>query len=976
MSYGNSERPGKSQKLTGSCSKDNKRLLRSLKILNLSFCKQLHSLCGFIELPALEKLLLSNCIGLIEVCESIWQCDHLELIDLSYCNEVGKILRTIGMLKKVKILKLDGCNLSENLIKMRDTELPEMVMANNLAIHSQTSFSTIVEIIPRDLGSSLIFLSRSLECLSLKNNGLSNESFPMDFSNLSMLKELYLDGNNIVSLPNCVRGLPRLEKLSIDRCNRLTTLEHPPLTLKHLIMGVSLLISKVVFDREMSPIMLSTWTGCRSLIEGMFKVEDMADVEEEVLRSLGWTNLDFIKNQLTESKVEMQYEFGIFSTRYEGKEMPNWISDRREGSSISLTIPSSPHNLKGLNFCIVFMAIKGYLNVLGEIRISNITKNRTWIYNCFGVFESTREGIIVYLSHWMFGKSEMEDGDEVTATVTVMQADEHIGKSLDVLECGISLVYDDGKKKMEEEEEDVLGYYKSWNHIIGGDLSPFQTTTPGVYDLNRWHFFGTNYINNYKNVLCLELSLKASQHSWWGDASNLIKQYDGLDLIDLSYCNNVGKLLRMINKVKNVKILNLDGCNLGETLIEMRDDVEETLNRNNIVMNSQTSSSAIVEAIPRAFESYLIYLPSSLMCLLLAYNNLSNESFPMDMSSLSMLKELYLDGNLFVSLPNWVKSLSRIEILSIRENCGLESLDHPPPTLKELRFDFDRYGEATFNREMSPVLLKHMVVGGYDGNNIEGIAKVEDMRDVEEKVLRSLGWSHLVNLDFTKIQLTDEEGVKRRVKMVYEFGIFSTWYVGKEMPNCISDRRWEGSSVVSFTIPSSPRNLRGLNFFFAFTPVELTTNDGEFLACILYIRISNITKMCSWMYHPPGWFKGSREGITYSSHWMFGKNEMEDGDQITISTFDNDGCSTRECGVGFVYDEDEDEDEDEEDVLGYYKSWNHIIGGDLSPFLTTTPGHYYLQRYRFVDEESTWSDNRYIRILCLELSAQPSEPTT
>ncbi|KAI3739635.1 hypothetical protein L2E82_30045 [Cichorium intybus] len=27
-------------------------------------------------------------------------------------------------------------------------------------------------------------------------------------------------------------------------------------------------------------------------------------------------------------------------------------------------------------------------------------------------------------------------------------------------ECGVSLVYDDG------EEEDVLGYYKSWNHII------------------------------------------------------------------------------------------------------------------------------------------------------------------------------------------------------------------------------------------------------------------------------------------------------------------------------------------------------------------------------------------------------------------------------------------------------------------------------------------------------------------------------
>ncbi|KAI3697195.1 hypothetical protein L6452_30034 [Arctium lappa] len=40
------------------------------------------------------------------------------------------------------------------------------------------------------------------------------------------------------------------------------------------------------------------------------------------------------------------------------------------------------------------------------------------------------------------------------------------------------------------EEEDPLGYYKSWNHIIGGDLFAFQTiTTPGEYFLSRRHFF-------------------------------------------------------------------------------------------------------------------------------------------------------------------------------------------------------------------------------------------------------------------------------------------------------------------------------------------------------------------------------------------------------------------------------------------------------------------------------------------------------
>ncbi|KAI3511360.1 hypothetical protein L1887_18512 [Cichorium endivia] len=53
--YSNRQRPEKRQKvLTGSCLKD-KRLLVSLKILNLSFCEQLRSLDGFDGLPALER---------------------------------------------------------------------------------------------------------------------------------------------------------------------------------------------------------------------------------------------------------------------------------------------------------------------------------------------------------------------------------------------------------------------------------------------------------------------------------------------------------------------------------------------------------------------------------------------------------------------------------------------------------------------------------------------------------------------------------------------------------------------------------------------------------------------------------------------------------------------------------------------------------------------------------------------------------
>ncbi|GKG29517.1 hypothetical protein Tco_0416882, partial [Tanacetum coccineum] len=66
---------------------------------------------------------------------------------------------------------------------------------------------------------------------------------------------------------------------------------------------------------------------------------------------------------------------------------------------------------------------------------------------------------------------------------------------------------------------------------------------------------------------------------------------------------------------------------------------------------------------------------------------------------------------------------------------------------------------------------------------------------------------------------------------------------------------------------------------------------------------------------------------------MFGENEMEDGDQLTISVTDE-ICVVKKCGVSFVYDDEKNEKE--EDPLSYYKSWNHIIGGDLSPFQLTT----------------------------------------
>ncbi|XP_023767757.3 disease resistance protein RPV1 [Lactuca sativa] len=265
--------PKRLKQWIGSCLKD-KRVLRSLKILNLSFCEQLRSLGGFDHLPVLEKLILRGCIRLLDVCESIEQCLELVFVDLSYCSKLQKVPRIIEMLKKVKTLFLDGCNLA------------------------------VLEVIPNYSKFFTIYLPTSLVSLSLEDNNLFTESFPMDFSRLSMLKELYLDENPIVSLPNCVRSLPRLETLSMGNCTMLMSVEHPPHTLIYLnlfnISGKPML-QKVVFDPEMSPLQLVIdWDMLPPSsfeVEGMVKIQPMTSIEEKVLCSFCWTKPDFLNER-------------------------------------------------------------------------------------------------------------------------------------------------------------------------------------------------------------------------------------------------------------------------------------------------------------------------------------------------------------------------------------------------------------------------------------------------------------------------------------------------------------------------------------------------------------------------------------------------------------------------------------------------------------------------------------------------------
>lgn len=171
--------------------------------------------------------------------------------------------------------------------------------------------------------------------------------------------------------------------------------------------------------------------------------------------------------------------------------------------------------------------------------------------------------------------------------------------------------------------------------------------------------------------------------------------------------------------------------------------------------------------------------------------------------------------------------------------------------------------------------------------------------------------------------------------MCYEFGIFSTYFIGKELPNCYGYKS-KGSSMS--VIIASSMNIRGLNIS------SVHTLQGIDRECMLGIRIRNMTTNRTWIYMSYINVVGEAgEDIVWLSHWMFTNNEFKDGDEVCVGILENenDGVMVKECAISLIYDDEDNE----EDPLAYYKSWEHIIGGDLEYYLLTS-GEYFMFHLR------------------------------
>ncbi|KAM5575056.1 disease resistance protein RPV1 [Rosa sericea] len=222
------------------------RMLKKLKILNLSHSHYLRQSPDFSKLPNLEKLILKGCKSLSEVHQSIGDLEGLALVNLQDCKMLRELPVSFSKLKAIETLILSGCAKFEKLTK----DLGEMVslrtlLADDTAIGEIPSSITQLKnleylylcglkqppskwfvtsfwshLLPRRCVKFPPSLSGlyALKELYVRDCNLTDSSIPKDIGSLSSLEELDLGGNCFGSLP-CLGGLCKLTNLTLDSCN-------------------------------------------------------------------------------------------------------------------------------------------------------------------------------------------------------------------------------------------------------------------------------------------------------------------------------------------------------------------------------------------------------------------------------------------------------------------------------------------------------------------------------------------------------------------------------------------------------------------------------------------------------------------------------------------------------------------------------------------------------------------------------------
>ncbi|KAL4588044.1 hypothetical protein LXL04_000922 [Taraxacum kok-saghyz] len=498
---------------------DGFKIIKSLKILDLSCSRDLIKTPDFDGLPGLEILILRGCVSLVKIDKSIANLKELAFLDLTKCISLRdlrclpislkalhmcgceklEVIGSIENLTKLKWLNLTNC-VSLRVLPCLPTSLTSLGLYGCLKLDVLGSIEKLTKLKWLDLTDCTS--TSDLPCLAiphishykypcgflgwvqrldsvsshflltevnLPHSNLFDNSFPNDWSSMVSLVKLNIDGNNITFLPKCIQTLPSVQELSVAHCSKLQSVLGVPKSVNKLFVHDNKSLVKVQPAQNSRTVVYHK--NCQILceIEGRYKRRSIDMVEKKIIRSLG---LESNAGEEMELGLEVFLEFGIFSTFVSEKQIPSssCFTYNVKASQLSFKVPSHPNSLRIIGFSMCAVLSLSFLQV-GldlEIGVHNKTKDLLWSY--FKRDQNIRKdaGIFALLSLWRCGNM-LGVGDEITIRV--------FSRLVGVEECCICLVYEDDKELPDGERKEthhVNGFDQmSWTDRMDKDISRY-----------------------------------------------------------------------------------------------------------------------------------------------------------------------------------------------------------------------------------------------------------------------------------------------------------------------------------------------------------------------------------------------------------------------------------------------------------------------------------------------------------------------
>eukprot|EP00258_Populus_trichocarpa_P020670 XP_024436689.1 TMV resistance protein N [Populus trichocarpa] len=304
-----------------------KPFLPKLKILDLHHSLDLIRTPDFSGLPALEKLILKDCIRLVQIHKSIGDLQRLLILNLKNCKSLVELSEEMCRLNLLQELVLNGCSNLDSLVNIELEHHQGRSLLQSDGIVASTSYIT-------SLPLKLLFPSRFSTRKMLRFT-----SFSLPCS----LKRLDLSGTPIRFLPESIKDLGLLTSLYLRNCKMLEALPELP---SHLI----LVDVSFCYSLQRVP-NLTGWTsadGCDQLFEfqDRMKQELIQKFDSHMFRIIEM--LSFRSGRF--SLVAYDEEEKLRGFCAEGEE-DKWLIQNEFVDNFSFKISSPPpaHRICGFN---------------------------------------------------------------------------------------------------------------------------------------------------------------------------------------------------------------------------------------------------------------------------------------------------------------------------------------------------------------------------------------------------------------------------------------------------------------------------------------------------------------------------------------------------------------------------------------------------------------------------------------------------